>query len=128
MTECECSEDYGPCEDHSEVLAQREGAAVRTSDELLAVFVGDVMAILASETGRAEDLLPGGSARETAADYWRECPNGGWAPYDNRETYSLSKALADARDVAESLLPADVYAWWDDGYVIARLTGGPLAD
>ena len=29
MDTCECSEDYGPCETHSDVLAQREGAAVR---------------------------------------------------------------------------------------------------
>ena len=23
-------------------------------------------------------------------------------------------------------LPAGVYVWWEDGYVISRITGGPL--
>lgn len=126
METCECSENYGPCEDHSDVLAQREGAAVRTADELMAVFVGDVAAILA-DAGIDPDAGMLAAIRDADA-YWEACPNGGWAPIEDPDTYSLADALGDAVQHAEQSLPAGVYVWWDDGYVISRITGGPLAD
>ncbi len=124
-TECECSEEYGPCEDHSEVLAQREGASTRTADELLAVFIGDAIDIMEGE----EDLIAGaliGTWSAVADAYWKACPNGGWAPIAEGDAYTLSEELADTANVVESYLPALVY--WEDGYVISRITGGPLLE
>lgn len=74
--ECECSEEYGPCEDHSEVLAQREGASTRTADELLAVFIGDAEDII----GRP---ITEHDASAVAAEYWDATDNaGGWIDHD----------------------------------------------
>ena len=126
MEACECSEGDGPCGGHSDVLAQREGAAVRTADELCAVFVGDVAAYLA-DAGIDPDA--GMLAAMADADaYWTVCPSGGWAPVEDPDAYSLSEALADAVRFAEQALPSGVCVWWEDGYVISRITGGPLLD
>lgn len=119
--ECGCSEEYGLCEDHSVVLARRGGAALRTADELLAVFIGDVEAIV----GRP---ITDHDASAVAAEYWTATDNaGGWL--DHERFPDLAEALHDAATYgAEGALPSDVYVWWDDGYVISRITGGPLAD
>ena len=117
--ECGCSEDYGPCEDHSEVLAQRDGASTRTADELLAVFISDAEDI----TGRP---ITGHDASAVAAEYWDATDNaGGWVDHDRFP--DLAEALHDAAIYgAEFALPEGVCVWWEDGYVISRITGGPL--
>ena len=125
MEACECSEDFGPCEDHADVLAQRAGASSRTADELCAVFVGDVSAILA-DAGIAPDAGMVAAMRDADA-YWDVCPSGG-SPLEDTSAYSLGDALSDAVTFAEQSLPAGTWVWWDDGYVISRITGGPLAD
>jgi len=120
-TECECSEEYGPCEDHSEVLAQREGASLRTADELLAVFIGDVEDIIGRPVTEHD-------ASAVAAEYWEATDNvGGWVDCDRFP--DLAEALHDAATYgAEGALPADVWVWWEDGYVVSRITGGPLLE
>lgn len=123
-TACDCSEDYGPCEAHAEVLAQREGASLRTADELCAVFIGDVDALLA-EAGVTPDAGMVAAVGDAEA-YWNACPSGGWAPIGGADDYPLADALRDALTFAEQSLPEGVYVWWDDGYVISRVTGGPL--
>lgn len=143
---CECSEEYGPCEAHSEVLAQRDGASTRTADELLAVFIGDAEGII----GRP---ITEHDASAVADAYWRAADNdGGWVPLDGPPIgiggtligtgaygpairvctdligmEDLAEALHDAATYgAEGALPADVWVRWEDGYVISRITGGPL--
>jgi hypothetical protein len=147
-TECECSEDCGPCEAHSEVLAQRAGACTRTADELLAVFIGDAEDII----GRP---ITEHDASAVADAYWRATGNaGGWVEHDGPDigiggkvigtgaygpairvcsdviaAADLAEVLRDAAIYgAEGALPADVWVWWEDGYVISQITGGPLAD
>jgi len=133
-TDCECSEDYGPCEDHSEVLAKRSGASTYTSDELLAVFIGDVADILGRRITEHD-------ASAVADAYWRATDNaGGWIDHDHApvvigadvEATSmdvLGEALHDAATYGAEGALSDVGAavWWDDGYVISRVIGGPLS-
>lgn len=117
--ECECSEEYGPCENHGEELAQREGASVRTADELLAVFIGDVEGVIGRPIAEHD-------ASAVAAEYWTATDNaGGWIDHDRFP--DLAEALHDAATYgAEAALPAGAHVWWEDGYVISRITGGPL--
>lgn len=123
VTACNCTEDYGPCEAHSEVLAQREGASLRTADQLLVTFVYDCLAIdpeCLSPNGRealrlAEDALD----RDPIMGGWLEDGAAGSAE-DVRE------ALADLARQLEGYF-ADLWITWEDGFVIARVIGGPLA-
>lgn len=121
--ECECNENYGPCEDHMNVLAQREGASSRTGAELALVFLCDVQAILEADgrgTTRIDEML----------SYWGEDHR--WNRHMGVETLvdseNDSEALRDDVELAEGML-GDVGAnvYWEDGYVISRTTGGPLA-
>ena len=123
-SECECTDDGGPCETHGETLVIREGASTRTGDALAATFVDDVTDILREE---GDGIRPYDAAmweaEGVAAAYWSACPNGEWA--DDPE---LADALGDAVRAAESALPRGVRVDWNDGYVITRVVGGPLAD
>lgn len=40
--DCECSEDFGPCEQHCDLLVQRAGASTRTADELALILIEDL--------------------------------------------------------------------------------------
>jgi hypothetical protein len=42
MHDCGCSEEYGPCEQHGDTLVNREGASLRTGDELTLLLVSDL--------------------------------------------------------------------------------------
>lgn len=129
---CDCSEDYGPCEDHAEVLAQREGASTRTADDLVYVFLADVLAIGEARGWIAPNMLGKINADRlrTAEHHWSDDDlwddNYGvrWLKdQDDRD------ALYDDQMMAESLLgDLGLSAWWEDGYVISRVTGGPLLD
>lgn len=123
--QCACSEDYGPCEDHAEVLAQREGARTRTADELAAVFISDAADLTRNGQEPGHD---DSDAYATMLRYWQECPAGGWWDGENKSGYTYSEELHDASATAEGwLADIDAMVWQEDGYVIFRITGGPLA-
>jgi len=105
---CTCSEDFGPCEQHCVYLVTREGASLRTADELAALFVLDAQAL--------------GSAVPSEDASLAESVNG-WIDDETGETQD---ELQDAVLRAESELPDNVSVWWEDGYVIVQVTGGPL--
>ena len=110
---CECNEDFGPCEMHCDILAQREGASLRTGDELALVFIDDALDI------DADVLSP----------YGREVYNEATEALSKErhiEDADLAEALHDLARQVESHL--GLWVTWEDGYVIARVTGGPLAD
>lgn len=127
--QCDCSEDGGACATHSETIAQRVGSSNRSADELCAVFLDDA----------ADALAAAGSAFPTEWDDVRaladnsESWEGSWLRTDltvpnASEGYSASDALRDAVSAAEHALGAiGLTVEWDDGYVIMRVTGGPLA-
>jgi hypothetical protein len=119
-TDCDCSEDYGPCEQHGTVLAQRAGASNRTADELTYVYVLDCFAILEQDpTPVARDILE----RVEAAG-----GNSGWIDCDDDdETSDLADELRDLAWQMESTIGA--WTFWDDGYRIVEPTDDcPLLD
>lgn len=125
---CDCSEDWGPCEDHMDVIAQREGASTRTADDLVYVFLTDVLAAAEDPEIRqgAEVNLRG---LRTSLTYWEKETR--WT--DNYGCRWVSEEepseIHDEIPLGEGILAAlGLSVNWEDGYVIYRLTGGPLAD
>lgn len=107
--QCECSDEFGPCESHGTVLAQRAGASSRSADELVNVFLHDALDI------QPDVLSPYGVdvlARMDAA----------LAELDPFTSWIEDVDLADeAREVAWQVESAlDAWTIWDDGYIIVR--------
>lgn len=135
---CDCSEDYGPCEDHAEVLAQRAGASTRTADDLAYVFLTDVLAIAEDPDiwqGYDADMSHRRDKLAAMVKFWGDDAlwddNYGcrWLKYDEESSFDHRDALYDDQMVAEGLLfDLGLNAWWEDGYRIVRVTGGPLVD
>jgi hypothetical protein len=119
--ECTCTDEYGPCEFHGETLVIREGASLRTADELGVEFLSDTAAVLGawpSEEFERETLRLGNALADNRSEmgtaWFRDAEDG--------------DALGDAIGQAESALSAaGLSAYWEDGYRIIRITGGPLA-
>lgn len=134
-TVCECSEEYGPCEDHAEVLAQREGASTRTADDLVYVFLTDVLAIAEDPDiwqGYDADMSHQRDKLAAMVEFWGDDAlwedNMGVRWLDVNRDETLPEPLQDHVQLAEHML-ADLglSVWWEDGYVISRVTGGPLS-
>lgn len=111
--ECGCSWDDGPCEEHGDVLAQREGASLRTGDELALGFIADALGI-------GGELSPYG--RDIYEQAGEALSGESWI-----EDEELADALTDlVRQVEASL---GYWVTWGDGYRIVRvLPGTPLDD
>ena len=111
-TTCECSDEYGPCEAHGETLVQREGASLRTADELILILCQDLVDLGAGLSLYGADVL---AQAEAYVD--QPYPDDGDADYVG--TFAALTTLADQ-------LEADlgVSVIWDDGYRIVR----PAAD
>ena len=122
---CECSEDDGPCENHIEVLTQREGGNTRTADELNSLFISEAVDLGVVLSIDDQALLD-----ET--DVLLEEDH--WLPFDTEG--DLVDALAGLRDRVESDLYSlfhkrgeHLFVGWEDGYVIGKiLPGSPLLD
>lgn len=113
MSAClECSEEYGPCELHGETLVQREGASLRTADELLVLYLDDMASI-----GQGE-LSPYGAdvlARAESALEAARSPHSGTAWIEDLD---LVDELHTVVNQVESA--SDYLTYWDDGYRIVR--------
>ena len=108
----ECSEEYGPCEQHGDTLVQREGASLRTGDELALLYLDDM------ESLGQGDLSPYGAdvrARAEAALEANRSPRSGTAWIDDSD---LVDELNDVVYQVESA--SDYLTYWDDGYRIVR--------
>lgn len=114
---CDCSEEYGPCEWHGENVITREGASLRSGDELGHLFLSDVASACQawpSEEFRSEEIRLGNALADSGGT-WFDDPDDG-------------DALQDMIRTAESFLSDHgLSVWWQDGYRIARITGGPYA-
>lgn len=113
--QCGCSEEFGPCEEHGSVLVVREGASVRTADELALCFIGDALVLGASLSAYGRDIYEQAGAALTEPCSWIEDPD-------------LAQALHDLAWQVECSgeMPDDLMVVWDDGYVIYNVTGGPI--
>jgi len=106
---CGCSIFDGPCDAHSVVLVVRDGAAVRTADQLLVEFLADAHSL----------------DTQCLSAY-------GWDVFDRARAALLGESWFDddgLRDevtsvvyqVEEVLLSGDWWVTWSDGYVIRRV-------
>jgi hypothetical protein len=127
--ECDCTEDNGPCEAHSVVLVSRDGASARTADELTLVQIDDTTDVWRAEMNddTYDPLTP-----EHRADVERlraqldkdRTPVSGCAWFEDPDDADELREIADYR----LDLPPNVTIDLDDGYVIRKITGGPLLD
>lgn len=119
--DCECSEEMGPCETDGEVMVMRAGASARTADDLLSVFIHDAV-------GLGFELSVWG--REFLAEYDANLEANrsmgcAWLDDNNGE---LSDAMGSLVSQVEAQLHGMEYAvFWEDGFSIYRVTGGPLS-
>ena len=111
--DCECSDEYGPCEDHGETLVQREGASARTADELMLVLCHDLVDLGAQLSPYGANVL---ARADKYAEQCRSKTGTMWFK-DEGETYDSLVTLADQLEV-----DAEVSVWMDDGYRIVRAT------
>lgn len=105
---CECSEEYGVCELHGEVLVQREGASTRTADELIRVLCHDLVALGA-------ELSPWGAEVLARADEYA------YQPYLDDDDDDYVGAFAALVTLADQLeVDSGLSVFMDDGYRIVR--------
>lgn len=125
METCEdCSEEFGPCEQHSETLISREGASLRTADDLALTFLQDCLTLKVETTPWGKDVL----SRAEAALSANESMGVRWLP-DTAEGEAIRSDLDSLRWQLEGELTELGYtAYWEDGYRIVKITGGPLAE
>lgn len=120
---CDCSEEYGPCELHGETVTRREGASTRTADDLQSVFVADAVALGAT-------LSPYGKSAIAEIDAALESERSmgvAWLPNDETGA-GLADELGSLVSQMETELHTLGYSvYWEDGYRIVRVTGGPLS-
>ena len=102
------------------VLVSRDGAAVRTADELLSQFAHDAMALLGESTPWARTLLKDYDAALDAnrayGAAWLPDTGDGEALRDDMHTLVMQLEI----DLAVCDEPTNVN--WDDGYVIYQVT------
>jgi hypothetical protein len=117
---CDCSDDYGPCEQHGTVVVQREGASLRTADDLLLLFCEDADAVLWERTGEPR-ISPWGRAVIAQSERALNANDPGngcrwFSPEDERLRDDLVTLQSQLESELASLdQPINVV--WEDGYV-----------
>jgi hypothetical protein len=116
--ECDCSEEYGPCEEHGEILVSREGSSGRSADQLVSTFIDDAVSLGAELSPYGKDVV----ARANEA-FGKLGPFESWL-----EDADLAEELRTVADQVETeLYTLGLSVYWEDGYTIVRITGGPLS-
>jgi hypothetical protein len=121
---CECSEEYGPCEQHGTTVVIREGASLHTADELLLLFCEDSALILhdagTASTPWADDVVWRATSALSNVDEYTHCA---WLPDDSageRLRDELS-TLADQLNADLSTMDVPHFSYWNDGYRIVMV-------
>lgn len=124
---CGCDTDeLLPCETHMDILVSREGASLRTADELGVQFIHDCLANFMPELldhvhGERGEFDRISAALEDARD-----PHSGCAWLENDDD---REALHDLERLVEARLPEGIQVLWQDGYLIYQITGdSPLVE
>jgi hypothetical protein len=114
---CECSEEYGPCEEHGETLVVREGASTRTADESALCLIDDLVGLGAAE------LSPYGAVVVDQARAALDAAEGPCAWIDPDQYANLAEELYEVANQVECNASA-VLVFHDDGYRIVRPSAG----
>lgn len=130
--ECECDDEYGPCQEHGEAVVIREGASTYTADELLLLFVEDASLILHDAgtelTPWADDVIHRAHGALDTVDEFTHTASLPASTYGERLRDELV-TLANQVECDLATLDAPCFTYWDDGYRIVRvLDGCPLVD
>jgi hypothetical protein len=109
-------DEWIPCEAHSTAVVIREGASMRTGDELSECFVLDALD-LGAEMPECWESLWAEIQEALRHDSWiGDIDLGG----------TLSDICTLSAEWLRSVEGHDYLTRWDDGYVIYDITGGPL--
>jgi hypothetical protein len=115
---CDCSEEYGPCEEHGEILASREGSSGRSADQLLSTFIDDAVSLGAELSPYGKDVVARVNEGFAKLEWWES-----WL-----EDTDLAEELRTVADQVETeLYTLGLSVYWEDGYTIVRIAGGPLS-
>lgn len=116
--ECDCSNEHGPCEQHCQVIIQREGASLRSADELAVQYLED-----------AQELVPDrlspygyGVLRRAQTDLAK---SGAWL---SQRTVTSDELYSLVDQVETEVGVAGYQTYREDGYSIVKITGGPLLE
>lgn len=120
LASCECSDEYGPCELHATTLIVREGASLHTADELSAIFLNDAVGLGAELSPYGQDVL------KRVSDTLSANESMGVAWLEDGELQDELQTVSNQVETELYTLGYSVY--WEDGYRIVKVTGGPLLD
>ena len=116
---CDCDADEMlPCEQHMTVLCVREGASLRTADELLHLWCLD-----ATKVGA--EVSPWGKALLTKAGELLESVRFlgvSWLPEDAEDVRDDLDTLRYQLEASLATLDLPVWTHWNDGYVMFVMT------
>ena len=123
MSECDCSEDYGPCEDHCTVLVQREGASTRTAHESAVQYAQDAADLLDEIGGAVEGVRD--IDREVLVEAWEMLEANrrmgvAWFPGDDGDEM-LDTILRVGDALGSDLSALGYFTFSEDGYWIVKI-------
>jgi len=102
-------------------MVSREGASLRTADELLSVFIDDAVGLGAELSPYGKDIVFRADAAMQV-----EGSMSNWLP-DTEDGQELRDALATiANQVETELYTLGYSVYWDDGFRVLKVTGGPF--
>ena len=117
---CTCNDyEYTFCEEHCKVVISRDGASLRTANELLSVFVADAVSLWVELSPWGVDVRTRyDAALESARDpqtgaAWLPDTDAGMALHDDMNTLVCQ--------AESSLYELGYGVEWEDGYIIYTL-------
>jgi hypothetical protein len=122
---CGCdTEEPLPCEEHLVIVVAREGASLRTADELVLQFIVD-----------AQDVAEAANQTIKLAPWGEDVVKQAGEAMDDGDNWLADDTLSDHLHTVANQMETELagldgggfYVHWDDGFLIYRATG-PLAE
>lgn len=116
MTEntCGCTDEYGPCDAHGDILIVRDGASVRTADESAVLFIEDACSLGAALSPYGDDVLK----RANEALEANRSQASGVAWLDDEGLHD--EVMTVYGQVETELATLGIYTYQQDGYWMVR--------